>query len=89
VVLGASFDKLEDQQKFTDKEKLTFPLLADPEKKTITAFGVLNEKGGYANRFTFVIDKKGVVRKIYEVKDIEKHPDELLKYIKDNLADKK
>jgi peroxiredoxin Q/BCP len=89
VVLGISMDKLEDQQKFTEKEKLTFPLLADPEKKTIAAFGVLNEKG-YANRYTFVIDKKGVVRKIYEVKaDLDKHPDEVLKYVKENVVEKK
>ena len=42
-----------------------------------------------AQRVTFVIDKKGVVRKVYPVKDIGKHLDEVLKYVKDNLAEKK
>jgi peroxiredoxin len=62
--------------------------MADTDAKAATAFGVLNPKG-YANRVTFVIDKKGVVRKIYEVKDVEKHPEEVLTYVKENLAKKK
>ena len=85
MVVGISVDKLEDQVKFTDKEKLNFPLLADPEKTTVKAYGVLNEKGGYANRTTFVIDKKGVIRKIYNMVDTAKHPDEVLEYVKENL----
>jgi peroxiredoxin Q/BCP len=87
VVIGISVDKLADQQKFTDKENLNFPLYADPEKKVAKKFGVLSPKG-YANRVTFVIDKKGVVRKIYEVKDVKKHPEEVLEYVKENLAGK-
>ena len=85
MVVGISVDKLEDQVKFTDKEKLNFPLLADTEKTVTKAYGVLNEKGGYANRSTFVIDKKGVVRKIYTKVDTGKHPDEVLEYVKENL----
>ena len=85
MVLGISTDKLDDQVKFTDKEKLGFPLLADPDKKVARAYGVLGP-GGYAKRSTFVIDKKGVVRKIYPaVLSIPDHPDEVLKFVKDNL----
>jgi peroxiredoxin Q/BCP len=88
VVVGISIDKLEDQEKFVEKEKLNFPLLADPEKTVAKTFGVLSDRG-FANRSTFVIDKKGVVRKIYLTVDPTKHPDEVLDYIKQNLADKK
>jgi peroxiredoxin Q/BCP len=85
VVIGISTDKLADQQKFTDKEKLNFPLFADTDKKVTKAYGVLNEKRGMANRSTFVIDKKGVVRKIYaEVKPAD-HPKEVLKFIEEEL----
>ena len=85
MVIGISTDKLADQQKFTDKEKLNFPLFADTEKKASKAYGVLNEKSGMANRSTFVIDKKGVVRKIYaEVKPAD-HPKDVLKFIEDEL----
>jgi peroxiredoxin Q/BCP len=89
VVLGVSVDALDDEQKFTDKEKLTFPILADADKTASAAYGVLNDKGGYANRTTFVIDKKGVVRKIYTKVDVNTHPQEVLDYVKENLAEKK
>jgi peroxiredoxin Q/BCP len=73
------------QQKFTDKEKLNFPLFADADKKVAKEFGVLSPRG-FANRATFVIDKKGIVRKIYPMADFKTHPDEVLKYVKENLA---
>src|SRR5438270_10548177 len=88
VVIGISTDKLEQQQQFTDKEKLNFPLYADPDKKVAKAFGVL-QPAGYAQRATFVIDKKGIVRKIYPKADAGKHPAEVLAYVKEHLADKK
>ena len=88
MVIGISTDKLEDQQKFTDKESLNFPLLADADQQATKAFGVLMAGRPFAQRVTFVIDKKGTVRKVYEVKVIQKHPDEVLAYVKENLADK-
>ncbi len=88
VIIGISTDNLEDQQKFTDKEKLNFPLFADADKKVAKTFGVLNERG-FANRVSYVIDKKGVVRKIYSNVNATKHPEEVLIYVKENLAEKK
>ncbi len=88
VVLGISTDKLGDQEKFTDKEKLNFPLLADADKKVAQDYGVLNPDRGFAFRSTFVIDKKGIVRKIYSKADADKNPQEVLDYVKENLADK-
>jgi len=85
VVVGVSTDKLENQQKFTDKEKLNFPLLADSEKKVSKAYGVLNEKSGFASRATFVIDKKGVLRKVYDKVAPAGHPKEVLKYVESEL----
>jgi peroxiredoxin Q/BCP len=88
VIIGISTDKLDAQQQFTEKEHLNFPLLADADKKVSKAYGVLNPDRGFANRVTFVIDKKGIVRKIYTKVDPEKNPDEVLAWIKQNLADK-
>jgi peroxiredoxin Q/BCP len=87
-VIGISTDSLAEQQKFSDKEKLNFPLYADAEKKVAKAFGVLSARG-FANRVTYVIDKNGIIRKIYKVTDIPKHPDEVLDFVKQNLAAKK
>ncbi|MGB7219112.1 MAG: redoxin domain-containing protein [Vicinamibacterales bacterium] len=43
-----------------EKKEADFPLLSDPTKATATAYGVLNQ-GGVANRWTFYIDKNGVI----------------------------
>ena len=88
VVLGISVDPLDDQVKFTDKEKLTFPLLADSDKKIADEYGVLNDKG-MAKRTTFVIDKKGVVRKVYRDVKVDGHAQDVLDFVKDHLADSK
>ena len=87
VLVGISTDKLDAQEKFVKKEKLTFPLLADPEKTTTKAYGSLG-KSGYASRHTFVIDKTGTLRKVYDKVTPAKHPDEVLDYIKENLTKK-
>jgi len=81
VVIGISTDKVAAQQEFTDKEKLNFPLFADPEKKATKAFGVLG-KNGFAMRWTFIIDKEGVVRKVYDAVDPGKHPAEVAEFVK-------
>lgn len=93
MVIGISTDKLEDQKKFADKEKLNFPLLADADHKTTMAFGVLMASRPFAQRVTFVIDKQGIVRKVINKFDgadaLKKHPKEVLEYIQANLASNK
>jgi peroxiredoxin Q/BCP len=88
VPVGISTDPLELQEKFTDKESLKISLFADAEKEIAKKYGVLNPDRGMANRVTFVIDKKGVVRKIFKVANAEKNPAEVLDYVKANLTDK-
>jgi peroxiredoxin Q/BCP len=66
-VIGVSPDKPEKLAKFRDKEKLTFPLLSDPDRKVLTAWGAFGEKMMYGKkvegviRSTFVVDEKGKV----------------------------
>ena len=59
----ASTDTLEDNTGFAEKNGATFPILADPNKTMCEAYGVLSARG-YANRWTFYIDKAGVIQKI-------------------------
>lgn len=88
VVFGISTDNVEAQTKFIEKEKLTLPLLADPDKKITKEFGSLRPTGA-ANRDTFVIDKEGKIRKIFRgVKDAGGHPKEVFEYVKTNLSGK-
>lgn len=85
VIIGISTDTVADQSKFVEKEMLNFPLLADSEKTVAKSFGVLG-KSGFASRSTFVIDKKGTIRKVYPaVKSAADHPGEVLKFVKEQL----
>lgn len=59
----ASVDPLEENTKFAQSEKADFPMLSDPTKETATAYGVLSERG-FANRWTFYIDKSGKIAAI-------------------------
>jgi peroxiredoxin Q/BCP len=74
-VIGFSSDTVETQQKFRDKEKLTYPLLGDPDKKLMAALGV---KG----RATWVIDKDGKIAKVYPKVNVTDHPKEVLEFVK-------
>jgi peroxiredoxin Q/BCP len=65
-VFGISTDSLEGNKKFADDLGLTFPLLSDTDKTVSKAYGILYEKMGVAMRFTFVVDKKGVIQHIEE-----------------------
>ncbi len=67
-VLGISMDDLDTQKKFADSLKLPFPLLADPQGKVASAYGVRND-AGYASRVTFVIGKDGKIVKVLEGRD--------------------
>jgi thioredoxin-dependent peroxiredoxin len=64
-VVGVSPDKPEKLAKFRDKEGLTFPLLSDPDREVLTAWGAFGEKTMYGKtvqgviRSTFVVDEEG------------------------------
>ena len=62
----ASVDSLEGDKgnkAFAESQKADFPLLSDPTKATATAYGVLSDRG-FANRWTFYIDKNGKIAAI-------------------------
>ncbi len=66
-IVGISPDKPEKLAKFRDKERLSFPLLSDPDKKVLTAWGAFGEKTMYGKtvhgviRSTFVVDEAGKI----------------------------
>ena len=66
-VVGISPDKPEKLAKFRDAESLNFPLLSDPDKKVLTAWGTFGEKKMYGKtvqgviRSTFLVDEKGKI----------------------------
>ncbi|WP_298446449.1 thioredoxin-dependent thiol peroxidase [Gordonia sp. (in: high G+C Gram-positive bacteria)] len=65
AVIGISPDKQEKLAKFVARDDLNFPLLSDPDKKVLTAYGAFGEKKLYGKvvtgviRSTFLIDETG------------------------------
>jgi peroxiredoxin Q/BCP len=55
LVAGISPDDVETHARFRDRHSLTYPLLADPEKKVVSAYGALGPFG-IVRRTTYLID---------------------------------
>ena len=60
-VIGVSPQTLDSHERFRAKYGLTVPLLSDPDRSMIRAYGVLGP-GGVVRRSIFVVDPEGVVR---------------------------
>ena len=89
VVLGVSADGAESHTKFTTKYKLPFPLLSDPDRKLMQAWGAYGDKMMYGKktkgviRSTVWIGPDGIVRKHWaRVPDAAKHPAAVLDAIR-------
>ena len=71
AVLGISPDAPAKLARFREKESITFPLLSDPDKAVLTAYGAYGEKMNYGKkimgviRSTFVVGADGKVEKAY------------------------
>ena len=72
-IVGVSYDSVEVLKTFAEKRKITFPLLSDPESKTIIAYALKNKEtagkkfgkvdlDGVPYPGTLLVDKDGVVR---------------------------
>src|SRR5205807_7558639 len=59
-----SVDTPEDNKKFAEKYDLDYPILSDPTKTVAGAYGVLLASRPFAARWTFYIDKDGIVREL-------------------------
>ena len=84
VVLGISTDPVKSHEKFVEKFKLPFALLADEDKKIVTAYGVWGEKSFMGRKYmgthrvTFLIGPDGRIRKIWPRVKPEEHAAEVL-----------
>jgi len=85
AVIGISGDSTNSHNKFIEKYKLPFTLLSDASKEVRRLFGVKASLFGLLpGRVTFVIDKTGIVRHVFENQfGAEKHIEESIKYLKD------
>jgi len=88
AVIGVSFDTEKSHKKFIDKFQLPFPLIADPDKKIIEAYGVWGEKKLYGKvymgtlRTTFIIDQHGMIKHIIQKVDSNNASAQVLELLK-------
>lgn len=86
-VFGVSADDAKAHGKFAAKYELNFPLLIDPDKVLLEAFGVWVEKSMYGRtyfgvqRATFVVDAKGKVEHVWPKVKPEGHAAQVLDYL--------
>lgn len=84
-ILGISPDTKESHKKFEEKYSLPFQLIEDPGRRIIEKYGVWGEKQLYGRKFiglhrtTFLIDEKGIIRKIFLRPRNKAHAEEILK----------
>lgn len=88
TVVGVSADPVEKHAKFREKNDLKVILASDESLKTLEKYGVWKEKSLYGRKFmgiertTFLIDGKGVIRRIWRKVKVTGHADEVLAAVK-------
>jgi peroxiredoxin Q/BCP len=84
VVFGVSTDPVKAHDKFVEKFKLPFTLLADEDKEIVAAYGVWGEKSFMGRKYlgthrvTFLIGSDGRIKKIWPLVKPEEHAAEVL-----------
>jgi len=79
-IIGISVDDVASHKRFHQRYNLGFTILADPDKKVSELYGVKSGLG-FAKRVTFVIDSRGIIRKIYPDVDVSTHAQEVLSFL--------
>ena len=83
-VVGVSVDDSDSHSKFASKYHLPFPLLADADGKVADSYGALTNLLllKIAKRYTFLIDPKGKIAKVYLSVDTSRHSQEIVDDLK-------
>ncbi len=80
-LLGISVDSVDAHVDFASRHKIPFKLLSDQDRPISLLYGVLGYGGYFAKRTTFIIDKEGIIRKVFPVVLLPtsyKHPEAVL-----------
>ncbi len=82
MILGISYDSVEENKLFAEAEGFPFKLLSDPDRSVGELYGTKRpDDHQYAmapRRFSYLIDPDGKIAKAYAVKDVAAHADEVL-----------
>ncbi len=83
-IIGVSPDEAKKHKKFEAKYDLPFTLIADPDRKILDQYGVWDEKQLYGRKYmgvlrtTFLIDEKGIIRKLFLRPKNKAHAEEIV-----------
>lgn len=95
TVYGVSGDPVTSHQRFAKKYGLNFPLLADPQRQLIEAYGVWVEKSLYGRKYfgtqraTFAIGSDGRIEQVWPKVKVPGHIEEVLAYVRGEMPAKK
>ncbi|GAB1429331.1 thioredoxin-dependent thiol peroxidase [Ignavibacteria bacterium] len=87
AVIGVSPDSAKSHNKFREKYALNFMLLSDEDKEICRLYGVWTEKSMYGRKYmgvertTFLIDKQGLIRRIWRKVKVQGHIAEVLSFL--------
>ncbi len=87
AVIGISKDSVKSHVNFAEKYELPFIILSDEELTAIKAYDVWQEKKNYGKtymgveRTTYIIDKDGIIEKVYKRAKPDSNAAEILEYI--------
>jgi peroxiredoxin Q/BCP len=87
-IVGISPDPLKSHDRFRAKYGLDFPLASDEAKTMLTAYGVWVEKSMYGRKYmgvertTVLIDREGVIARVWSKVKVKGHAEEVLEAAK-------
>ena len=87
-VVGVSLDPVKSHEKFRDKFRLNFPLLADEKIEMSKAYGTYQEKSMYGKTYwglvrnTYIVGPDGKIAKIYEKVKPAEHTQEVVEFLR-------
>lgn len=76
-MLGASFDTPTENKAFREAQSFTYPLLSDVDHRVGKSYEVVrspdHQYANYPERFSYLIDPAGIIRRAYNVTDVAGH----------------
>ena len=83
-IIGCSADPPKKQKKFCEKQGFLYPMLCDENHEMLKAYGVWGKKKFMGreymgiSRITIIIDKKGIIERIYDKVSVKTHAQDIL-----------
>ncbi len=82
VILGASFDSIDENRAFAHDQQFPYRLLSDIDRSVGREYGVAREPGdkfeAFARRYSYLIDPEWSIHRIYDVTDVSLHAEAVL-----------